>query len=153
MARELTREEKAAIRKLVTRLCANYDRDVSCLPLDCSCYMLEKCWTGALCRYFREGRCCPMIPYWRRPSLRKAPPRKHGPARYAAGPFSQMAGHGIVPPAAPRPQGSKSSGAICGNTGDDALAFDPGKPACHKVFRGRFGRGQYLFPSAPVLRK
>ena len=34
MARELTREEKAAIRKLVTRLCANYDRDVGCLPLD-----------------------------------------------------------------------------------------------------------------------
>lgn len=55
MARELTREEKAAIRKLVTRLCANYDRDVGCLPLDCPCYMLEKCWTGALCRYFREA--------------------------------------------------------------------------------------------------
>ena len=49
------REEKAAIRKLVTRLCANYDRDVGCLPLDCPCYMLEKCWTGALCRYFREA--------------------------------------------------------------------------------------------------
>ena len=55
MARELTREEKTAIRKLVTRLCANYDRDVGCLPLDCPCYMLEKCWTGALCRYFREA--------------------------------------------------------------------------------------------------
>ena len=55
MARELTREEKAAIRKLVTRLCANYDRDVGCLPLDCPCYMLGKCWTGALCRYFREA--------------------------------------------------------------------------------------------------
>ena len=55
VARELTREEKAAIRKLVTRLCANYDRDVGCLPLDCPCYMLEKCWTGALCRYFREA--------------------------------------------------------------------------------------------------
>ncbi len=55
MARELTREEKAAIRKLVTRLCANYDRDVGCLQLDCPCYMLEKCWTGALCRYFREA--------------------------------------------------------------------------------------------------
>ena len=55
MARELTREEKAAIRKLVTRLCANYDRDAGCLPLDCSCYMLEKCWTGALCRHFREA--------------------------------------------------------------------------------------------------
>ena len=31
--RELTREEKAAIRKLVTRLCANYDREYGCLPL------------------------------------------------------------------------------------------------------------------------
>ena len=55
VARELTREEKTAIRKLVTKLCANYDRDVGCLPLDCPCYMLEKCWTGALCRYFREA--------------------------------------------------------------------------------------------------
>ena len=55
MARELTREEKAAIRKLVTRLCDNYDRDVGCLPLDCPCYMLEKCRTGALGRYFREA--------------------------------------------------------------------------------------------------
>ena len=55
MARELTREEKAAISKLVTRLCANYDRDMGCLPLDFPCYMLEKCWTGALCRYFREA--------------------------------------------------------------------------------------------------
>ena len=42
MARELTREEKAAIRKLVTRLCANYDRDMGCVALDGSCYMLEK---------------------------------------------------------------------------------------------------------------
>lgn len=89
MARELTREEKAAIRNLVTRLCANYGRDVGCLlglgpprklylrgerrsngmsefspqaetkdmefATTSSCYMLEKCWTGALCRYFREA--------------------------------------------------------------------------------------------------
>ena len=26
-----------------------------CLPLDCECYMLGKCWTGAYCRYFREA--------------------------------------------------------------------------------------------------
>ena len=26
-----------------------------CLPLDCACYMLHKCWTGAYCRYFREA--------------------------------------------------------------------------------------------------
>ena len=55
MSRELTREERAAIRRLVTSLCANYDRDYGCLPLDCECYMLGKCWTGALCRYFREA--------------------------------------------------------------------------------------------------
>lgn len=54
-ARELTREEKAAIRKLVKNLCANYDKDYGCLPLDCECYMLGKCWTGAYCRYFREA--------------------------------------------------------------------------------------------------
>lgn len=54
-SRELTREEKAAIRALVTRWCANYDREYGCLPLDCECYMLGKCWTGAYCRYFRES--------------------------------------------------------------------------------------------------
>ena len=55
MIRDLTREEKAAIRKLVTKWCANYDREYGCLPLDCECYMLGKCWTRAYCRYFREA--------------------------------------------------------------------------------------------------
>ena len=55
MSRELTRQEKAAIRSLVKRWCANYDKDIGCLPLDCECYMLGKCWTGAYCRYFRDA--------------------------------------------------------------------------------------------------
>lgn len=55
MSRELTREEKAAIRRLVTSMCANYDREYGCLPLDCECYMLTKCWTEAYCRWFREA--------------------------------------------------------------------------------------------------
>ena len=55
VGRELTRTEKAAIRRLVSKWCANYDRDCGCLPLDCECYMFEKCWTGAYCRYFREA--------------------------------------------------------------------------------------------------
>ncbi len=54
-SRELTRREKAAIRALVVKWCANYDRDYGCLPLDCECYMLGKCWTGAYCRYFRKA--------------------------------------------------------------------------------------------------
>ena len=96
VARELTREEKAAIRKLVTRLCANYDRDVGCLPLDCPCYMLEKCWTGALCRYFREA-VLPNDPVLEASLAAEGPVPKPGPARYAAGLFFPMAGHGIVP--------------------------------------------------------
>lgn len=55
MSRELKREEKAAIRALVVKWCANYDKSWGCLPLDCECYMLGKCWTGAYCRYFREA--------------------------------------------------------------------------------------------------
>ena len=39
LARELTREEKRAIRALVTKWCANYDRECGCLPLDCECYL------------------------------------------------------------------------------------------------------------------
>ena len=55
-ARELTRDEKKKIRSLVTGMCANYDRETGlCLPLDCACYMLHKCWTRAYCRYFREA--------------------------------------------------------------------------------------------------
>ena len=55
MSRELTREEKAAIRSLVVKWCANYDRECGCLPLDCECYMLGKCWTGAYCRSVGEA--------------------------------------------------------------------------------------------------
>ncbi len=87
--RELTRQERAAIRSLVVRWCANYDREYGCLlglgsprklylrgerrnngvselspqaeakdtefVTTSECYMLNKCWTGAYCRYFREA--------------------------------------------------------------------------------------------------
>jgi hypothetical protein len=51
--RELTREERRAIRKLVTELCANYDSKIGCLPLGCDCYMMGLWWTGDYCKYFR----------------------------------------------------------------------------------------------------
>lgn len=53
--RELTRVERASIRRLVKKWCANYDPEYGCLPLDCECYMLNKWWTGSYCRYFREA--------------------------------------------------------------------------------------------------
>jgi len=54
-ARELARSERAAIRKLVTGLCASYDYEYGCLLLDRPCYMLGKYWTGAYCKYFRRA--------------------------------------------------------------------------------------------------
>jgi len=59
--RELTRKERAAIRKLVTGMCANYNPEYGCLPLDCPCYMLGKWWTGAYCKYF-ENSVLPLDP-------------------------------------------------------------------------------------------
>ena len=54
--RELTRDERAAIRALVVKMCANYDGHYNiCLPLDCACYMLNKWWTGSYCRYFQDA--------------------------------------------------------------------------------------------------
>ena len=53
---ELTRQERAAIRRLVTDLCANFDnQEKLCLPLDCPCYMLHKWWTGSFCRHFQKA--------------------------------------------------------------------------------------------------
>lgn len=54
--RELTGREKQRIKKLVTSLCANYDKEYGCLPLDCNCPMLGICFTNStLCRYFRKS--------------------------------------------------------------------------------------------------
>lgn len=54
--RELTGREKQRIKKLVTSLCANYDKEYGCPPLDCDCPMAGICFTNsALCRYFRKS--------------------------------------------------------------------------------------------------
>ena len=55
--RELTNDERAAVRKLVRDLCANYDRDYGCLLLDDNCYMFYgAAYTNSgMCRYFRSA--------------------------------------------------------------------------------------------------
>ena len=68
MSRELTREEKAAIRSLVVKWCANYDRECGCLPLDCECYMLGKIAGQAHTAAISGRPSCPLIRRWRRPS-------------------------------------------------------------------------------------
>lgn len=54
--RELTGSEKRRIRKLVMSLCANYDKEYGCLPLNSNCYMFGICYTNsAMCKYFRTS--------------------------------------------------------------------------------------------------
>ena len=73
-SRELTRQERAAIRRLVTDLCANYDnQDRLCLPLDCPCYMLHKWWTALSAGTFRR-RCCLWTRRWNLPLLARTLP-------------------------------------------------------------------------------
>ena len=55
--RELTRAERAAIRKLVKDLCANYDHEYGCLLLEDNCYMFYGvAFTNTgMCKYFRNA--------------------------------------------------------------------------------------------------
>lgn len=74
--RELTAAERREIRRLVAG-CANYDSEYGCLPLDCECYMLNKWWTGSLCRYF-ESSVLPVNPVLER-ALKGEPPQDTKP--------------------------------------------------------------------------
>jgi len=53
--RELTRQERTSIKKLVSDMCANFDREYGCLLLGYDCYILSKWWTGGYCKYFQEA--------------------------------------------------------------------------------------------------
>ena len=54
--RELTGKEKRAIRRLVRHMCANYDPEYGCLPLEGDCYMFGIAFnTSGLCRYFKNA--------------------------------------------------------------------------------------------------
>ena len=110
-ARELTRDERKKIRSLVTGMCANYDRETGlCLPLDCGCYMLHKCWTGAYCRYFREA-VLPLDPELLAALTVEGAPRSFGPVRSAGGHFYPKA----VKPTVPTPARPKETAGKAGN--------------------------------------
>lgn len=53
--RELTKSEKREIKKLVKQ-CANFRKEEQeCLRLDSCCFMLNKAYTGTLCKYFKHA--------------------------------------------------------------------------------------------------
>jgi len=55
--REFTRHERKTIRRLITEMCANYDREYGCLPLNgiCECHMFTvDSPDRGFCKYFRN---------------------------------------------------------------------------------------------------
>ena len=122
MGRELTRTEKAAIRRLVSKWCANYDRDCGCLPLDCECYMFGKCWTGAYCRYFREA-VLPLDPALEAALLTEGPRPDFKACPVCAEPWLLMDGKPIVRRPVQRRHTADSSGNICEKSGADVLTI------------------------------
>ena len=128
MSRELTREEKKKIRTLVTKWCANYDKEYGCLPLECECYMFGKCWTGAYCRYFREA-VLPLDPALEAALLTEGPRPEFKPCPICGGPVP-MDGPDR-PAAAKAGVYAKKTEVMCGKLG-------PGKRPYYKALRGRF---------------
>ena len=54
-SRELTKKEKAKIRRLVSTQCACFDEKEGCFPLDGGCYMCTIGFTDSpLCGYFQK---------------------------------------------------------------------------------------------------
>ena len=69
MGRELTRTEKAAIRRLVSKWCANYDRDCGCLLYDTQGQDVQAGGSGAGCS--AAVLCCKILPMLAAGQLRR----------------------------------------------------------------------------------
>ena len=150
MSRELTRQEKAAIRKLVTKWCANYDKDYGCLPLDCECYMLGKCWTGAYCRYFCSA-VLPLDPVLER-SLTVERITETRPCPVCGRAFLPDGRQRYCSPVLRRscPAGAEA-GVYAPQTEVARGKIAPENARIYKAFPGRFWGGRYVFPPAPVF--
>ena len=72
-SRELTGREKQRIKKLVTSLCANYDKEYGCLPLDCDCPMLVSALPTAHYADISASLSCRKVQGWK-PYSRKYRP-------------------------------------------------------------------------------
>ena len=137
MSRELTREEKRKIRALVTKWCANYDKEYGCLPLECECYMFGKCWTGAYCRYFREA-VLPLDPALEAALMSEGPPPEFKPCPVCGGPSPWMGGWPTARRLVQRKPTAASNGNICRRNGAVMLTIRPSKTRLYQGFPGRF---------------
>ena len=141
--RELTVPERRSIRKLVSGSCANYDRDYSCLPLDCECPMLGICYkNSAMCRYFREA-VLPTTRNWKQPCRRcpqNAASTAESPSRSAGGGCTAPTNAQTMP-AKSRPQPE------CESTGAkrQCNALTPKKPCGARTFGIEFRKVAQIY--------
>lgn len=142
--RELTRSERAAIRKLVVNLCANYDDQAKiCLPLDCPCYMLNKWWTGALCRYFANA-VLPVDPALESALTGNDTSQRQKRCPVCGKPISQPPAKPTAPMPAAHGHGGmqiKSANAGHGKIGGKASAVLLSGALCYKAFQPLFQWG------------
>ena len=148
MARELTREEKRAIRALVTKWCANYDRECGCLPLDCECYMLGKCWTGALCRYFREA-VLPLDPALEAALLTEGPRPDFKICPICGGPVAPDRRQAYCSAACAKKAHRRQQREYMRKK----RGWGVDKPADYKAFGGRFWGRPYVSTACPCLAR
>lgn len=143
MPRELTREEKKSIRALVTKWCANYDREYGCLPLECECFMLMKCWTGPMCRYFRDA-VLPIDPALAVQLAQEGPVEELRICPCAAGRFSPSGGSSTAPRRVrPRPTAARAGSGCATAAGirGTSVTIKAEKGPCFQCFSGPLWRG------------
>ena len=150
MARELTREEKRAIRALVTKWCANYDKEYGCLPLECECYMFGKCWTGAYCRYFREA-VLPLDPALEAALLTEGPRPDFKPCPVCGGPVAPDRRQAYCSAACAKKAHRRQQREICGKSGAGALTIRPRKSPSLQGVPGLFSEQAVCFYGLPLF--
>ena len=133
--RELTGREKQRIKKLVTSLCANYDKEYGCLPLDCDCPMLGICFTNRHYADISASLSCRKMQDWKPYSRKHRPLIANNAASRSQLTENGCTAHSAVPKklAVSRPQHRCVS---TGKNNNRCNAFALGKPCAARLFEG-----------------
>ena len=125
-----------------------------CLPLDCGCYMLHKCWTGAYCRYFREASLAPRPGASCGADRGRRLPGASGLCGLRAGIFTRRPSSLLFRRLQGRRKPPEKSGTHEENAGEKAgrrLRFAAPKGLIFRAFLRAFRGREYCNPSRPGL--
>ena len=120
--------------------------------LDCECYMLGKCWTGALCRYFREA-VLPLDPALEAALLTRGPGRIFKICPICGGPVAPDRRQAYCSAACAKKAHRRQQREYMRKKRGWALQLGPRNPADYKAFRGRFWGGPCVSTACPCLAR